>query len=89
MPLKHLDETSNISSNDDKEKAESYHNVGIIPSSVYGPIYILRLFVKMPEILGRMKIPPKTSKLIVKYMDNLLEYLESQPNLFTNESVYE
>ena len=60
-----------------------------MPSLMYGPIYLLRLFVKMPEILGRMKIPQKTSKVIVKYMDSLLEYLESQPSLFNNEAVYE
>ena len=61
----------------------------IIPSSMYGPVHLLRLFVKMPEIIARMQMPHKTFKLIMKYLDSLLEYLESQPNLFTPESVYE
>ena len=87
--IKHLEKASNNPSNDDEENDGIYRDAGIIPSSIYGPIYLLRLFVKMPEILGRMKIPPKTSKILVKYLDSLLEYLESQPNLFTNESVYE
>lgn len=61
----------------------------IIPSSLYGPVHLLRLFVKMPEIIARMQMPQKTSKLIMKYLDSLLGYLERQPNLFTSESVYE
>ncbi len=69
--------------------SQEFHDIGMFPSSIYGPVHLLRLFVKMPEILGRMKIPTKTSKLIIKYMDSLLEYLEGQPNLFTAESVYE
>ena len=59
-----------------------------MPSLVYGPIYLLRLFVKLPEILKRMNFPPKTSKLIVKYMDAVLEYFEGHPDLFLSE-VYE
>ena len=61
----------------------------ILPSCIYGPIHLLRLFVKMPEILGRMKIPPKRSKIIVKYVDSLIKYLESQPDLFSTNSIYE
>ena len=61
----------------------------ILPSSIYGPIHLLRLFVKMPEILGRMKIPQKRSKIIIKYVDSLLKYLESQPDLFKTDSIYE
>ena len=71
-------------------QAENFNpHIRTIPSLFYGPVHLLRLFVKMPEILGRMRIPSKKSKLIVKYMESLLEYLESQPSLFTNESVYE
>ena len=68
---------------------QQHTNAEIIPSSIYGPVHLLRLFVKMPEIIGRMQMPQKTSKLVMKYLDSLLEYLESQPNLFTPESVYE
>ena len=54
-----------------------------MPSLVYGPIHLLRLFVKLPEILGRMNLPPKTCKLIVRYMDAVLEYFEGHPDLFS------
>ena len=57
-----------------------------IPSLIYGPIHLLRLFVKMPEILGRMNLPPKTCKMIVKYMDAVLEYFEAHPDLFRSET---
>ena len=72
----------------DGEKDTLHENAEIIASSMYGPMHLLRLFVKMPEILGRMKIPPKRSKLLLKYIDSLLEYLEGQPSLFDTESVY-
>ena len=64
-------------------------NHAISPSSIYGPVHLLRLFVKMPEILGRMQIPHSRSKIIIKYIDSLLKYLESQPDLFKPDSVYE
>jgi len=72
----------------DGEKDTLHENAEIIASSMYGPMHLLRLFVKMPEILGRMKIPQKRSKLLLKYIDSLLEYLEGQPSLFDTESVY-
>lgn len=61
----------------------------VMPSMVYGPVHLLRLFVKMPEILAKMRMPGKTTKLIVKYMDDVLEYLNGHPDLFNAEEVYE
>ncbi len=52
---------------------------------VYGPIHLLRLFVKLPEILSKMDMPVKTKKLVVKYMDSVLEYLRNHPDLFVVE----
>ena len=71
------------------DKKNRRQNTDILPSCIYGPIHLLRLFVKMPEILGRMKIPQKRSKIIVKYVDSLIKYLESQPDLFNTNSIYE
>jgi len=53
-----------------------------LPCVLCGPIYLLRLFVRLPEILTKMKMPQKTSKLIVKYMDSILEYFDSHQDLF-------
>ena len=65
---------------------ELYTATPPMPSLVYGPIHLLRLFVKLPEILARMNFPPKTGKLIVKYMDAVLEYFEGHPDLFSLET---
>lgn len=89
VPAIVLSGSNEASQHSKHEKSSQKCNFGVIPSSMYGPIHLLRLFVKIPEILGRMKMPPKRSKLILKYLDSLLEYLESQPNLFNTESVYE
>jgi male-specific lethal 3 len=64
---------------------ELYLQTPPMPSLIYGPIHLLRLFVKLPEILGRMNLPPKTCKLIVKYMDAVIEYFEGHPDLFASE----
>ena len=54
-----------------------------LESLVYGPIHLLRLFVKLPEIMGMMNsMPVKKKKLVLKYMDSVLEYLQSHQDFF-------
>jgi len=54
-----------------------------LESLVYGPIHLLRLFVKLPEIIGLMNtMPVKKKKLVLKYMDSVLEYLHSHQDFF-------
>merc|ERR1719203_2600163 len=54
-----------------------------LESLVYGPIHLLRLFVKLPEILGLMTtMPVKKKKLVLKYMDSVLDYLHSHRDFF-------
>ena len=84
-----IDSESNLKSSNTDNSNQRQKDCEILPSLIYGPIHLLRLFVKMPEILGRMKIPQKRSKIIIKYVDSLLKYLESQPDLFTVDSIYE
>ena len=55
-------------------------------SLVYGPVHLLRLFVKLPDILSRMRLPPKTAKLIVKYVDHVIDYISKNSlELFGSE----
>ena len=63
-----------------------YEDLDQVPmeSLVYGPSHLLRLFVKMPEILGNMTIPCKTKKIVMKYLDSVLEYLNGHMDLFEN-----
>ena len=84
-----IDSESNLKSSNTDNSNQRQKDSEILPSLIYGPIHLLRLFVKMPEILGRMKIPQKRSKIIIKYVDSLLKYLESQPDLFKVDSIYE
>ena len=54
-----------------------------LESLIYGPIHLLRLFVKLPEIIGLMNtMPVKKKKLVLKYMDSVLEYLQSHQDFF-------
>ena len=54
-----------------------------LESLIYGPIHLLRLFVKLPEIIGLMStMPVKKKKLVLKYMDSVLEYLQSHQDFF-------
>ncbi|XP_070540062.1 MSL complex subunit 3-like [Ptychodera flava] len=51
------------------------------PSLIYGAQHLLRLFVKLPEVLGRMQIPPKTLKTLVRHIDGIVKYLALPDNV--------
>jgi len=38
------------------------------PSLIYGAQHLLRLFVKLPEILGRMRIEEKRLNMLMKFI---------------------
>lgn len=56
-----------------------------LESMVYGPIYLLRLFVKLPEVIGKMNMPVKTKKLVIKYMDSVVDYMQRHQDIFIQE----
>jgi hypothetical protein len=49
---------------------------------VYGPPMLLRLLLRLPEILSRMRMAPRNSKLIAKYLEHLVEFLSTRTELF-------
>ena len=49
-----------------------------VPSLICGPVYLLRLYCRLPEILGRMGMPEKKTQLVVKYLESLMEYMEHE-----------
>ncbi|XP_077992649.1 MSL complex subunit 3-like [Glandiceps talaboti] len=51
------------------------------PCLIYGVQHLLRMFVKLPEILGRMQIPAKTLKPLVKHIEGIVKYLCLPDNL--------
>lgn len=58
------------------------------PSILYGHIHLLRLFVKLPEILFRMNLPEAKKKIIIKHLDLFIEYISNHSDDFFLESQY-
>ncbi|XP_033122388.1 male-specific lethal 3 homolog [Anneissia japonica] len=61
----------------------------VLPSKMYGMHHLLRLFVKLPELLGKMEIPPKKLKPLQKHLNVFLRYLASPKGineLFNSDS---
>ncbi|XP_076283276.1 male-specific lethal 3 isoform X2 [Lasioglossum baleicum] len=46
------------------------------PSTYYGAIHLTRLFVKLPDLLQSADIPNKKLKILLKFLDMFLSYLE-------------
>ncbi|XP_006613099.1 male-specific lethal 3 homolog isoform X1 [Apis dorsata] len=52
------------------------------PSTYYGAIHLTRLFVKLPDLLQLTDIPHKKLKVLLKYLDMFLSYLEMHREWF-------
>ncbi|XP_011335567.1 male-specific lethal 3 homolog isoform X5 [Ooceraea biroi] len=52
------------------------------PSAYYGAIHLTRLFVKLPELLQSTDIANKKLKVLLKYLDMFLSYLEMHREWF-------
>uniref|UniRef100_A0A3Q3GX74 MSL complex subunit 3 n=1 Tax=Labrus bergylta TaxID=56723 RepID=A0A3Q3GX74_9LABR len=58
------------------------------PSYLYGAQHLLRLFVKLPEILGKMQIPERNLRALVKHLELFLRFLAEFHEDFFPESAY-
>ncbi|XP_077368549.1 MSL complex subunit 3-like isoform X2 [Festucalex cinctus] len=58
------------------------------PSYLYGVQHLLRLFVKLPEILGKMQIPERNLRALVKHLELFLRFLAEFNEDFFPESAY-
>ncbi|KAF7689605.1 male-specific lethal 3 homolog [Silurus meridionalis] len=58
------------------------------PSYLYGSQHLLRLFVKLPEILGKMHMPEKNLRALVKHLALFLRFLAEFHEDFFPESAY-
>ncbi|KAG0728401.1 Male-specific lethal 3 [Chionoecetes opilio] len=58
------------------------------PVLLYGHIHLLRLFVKLPEILYRMNLSESKKKVISKHLDMFLEYISTHSEELFLESHY-
>ncbi|XP_075446357.1 MSL complex subunit 3 isoform X3 [Ascaphus truei] len=58
------------------------------PSYIYGSQHLLRLFVKLPEIMGKMFFADKNLKALVKHFELFLRFLADYHEDFFPESAY-
>ena len=58
------------------------------PSYIYGAQHLLRLFVKLPEILGKISFSEKNLKALLKHFDLFLRFLAEYHDDFFPESAY-
>uniref|UniRef100_A0A4W6FNU3 MSL complex subunit 3 n=1 Tax=Lates calcarifer TaxID=8187 RepID=A0A4W6FNU3_LATCA len=58
------------------------------PSYLYGSQHLLRLFVKLPEILGKMQIPERNLRALIKHLELFLRFLAEFHEDFFPESAY-
>ncbi|XP_023231810.1 male-specific lethal 3 homolog [Centruroides sculpturatus] len=60
-----------------------YEHVPAPPSLLYGAQHLLRLFVKLPELIHRMNLPHRKLVPLLDYINNFLEYMaERKEELF-------
>ncbi|KAL1497162.1 hypothetical protein ABEB36_008167 [Hypothenemus hampei] len=52
------------------------------PCLVYGAIHFTRLFVKLPELLMQSAIPDNKLKIILPYVDSIIEFLNDHKEWF-------
>ncbi|KAL5011437.1 hypothetical protein ScPMuIL_009988 [Solemya velum] len=58
------------------------------PSLIYGAQHLLRLFVKLPDLIRKMNMPEKKLKALLKLMNSFLQYLAEREEELFPESVY-
>ena len=85
--------TKKGSSADDSTTVDSVANedpvCGRLPSQVYGPIHLLRLFLKLPHFLSCTQLPPNHMQLLQVHCRDLLSYMCSRrQDLFQEDHYY-
>ncbi|XP_078458875.1 MSL complex subunit 3 isoform X1 [Lampetra fluviatilis] len=58
------------------------------PSCIYGSQHLLRMFVKLPELLVKMNLPEKNLKALLKHLELFLRFLADYQEDFFPESAY-
>ncbi|KAH9758120.1 protein MRG2 [Citrus sinensis] len=66
----------------EREQYEDSMAADVSPSSVYGAEHLLRLFVKLPELLVHAKIEEETLTLLQHKLVDLLKFLQKHQSTF-------
>lgn len=59
-----------------------------MPSQIYGPEHLLRLFVKLPGLLARTDMPEKNLDVLLEQINTFLRYLAEHSHTLFPEDVY-
>lgn len=71
--------------NNERKQYEENISEGVSPSTVYGAEHLLRLFVKLPELLIRVKMAEETLKELQDEFVDILRFLRNnQSSLFVS-----
>ncbi|KAL9971485.1 hypothetical protein ACROYT_G017653 [Oculina patagonica] len=60
----------------------------VMPSEIYGPEHLLRLFVKLPGLLARTDMPEKNLCVLLEQINTFLKYLAENSHTLFPEDVY-
>ncbi|GFS12754.1 male-specific lethal 3 [Elysia marginata] len=60
----------------------------VTPSQVYGVVHLLRMFVKLPELLKKMQMKDVHLQIIIKFIHHCLQYLVDHQNNLINDQIY-
>ncbi|CAN8306401.1 unnamed protein product [Cochlearia groenlandica] len=68
--------------NDERKQYEETVSTDVSPSSVYGGEHLLRLFVKLPELLCRVNMAEETMKELMDILVDILRFLRKNQAMF-------
>lgn len=60
----------------------------ITPSQIYGPMHLLRMFVKLPDLLKKMNMKEVQIQIIIKFVHHCLQYLVDHQSELIHEDTY-
>ncbi|GFN79370.1 male-specific lethal 3 [Plakobranchus ocellatus] len=60
----------------------------VTPSQVYGVVHLLRMFVKLPDLLKKMHLKDVHLQIIIKFVHHCLQYLVDHQGNLINDQIY-
>ncbi|RUS81554.1 hypothetical protein EGW08_010684 [Elysia chlorotica] len=60
----------------------------VTPSQVYGVVHLLRMFVKLPELLKKMQMKDVHLQIIIKFVHHCIQYLVDHQSNLINDQIY-
>ncbi|XP_074650614.1 MSL complex subunit 3-like isoform X2 [Tubulanus polymorphus] len=67
---------------------EVYSYTPAPPTLIYGTQHLLRLFVKLPDVISMMNIPHNKRKVLLSHFEQLLDYISEHREELLHKSAY-